>query len=413
MAVQAMKPNGHAAESARVWAPAWPWLCAAAAVLAVLAWQAATVRANYSRNWTGLFRTGAAQAVPAALQPLTVRNAHPDGYDGQFFRYLAHDPFLRPGMTAYLDSPERRARRILVPLLAWALGLGRVGAVDCAYLAVILGFIFAGVYWLARAVACQGAHPALGLLFLAVPATLVAADTMTVDVALAALTACLAWQLLSGRERWVCATLAAACLVRETGLLLAAACSFAALLEHRRGQAVARAGAALPALGWYAYVHAVIPPAIEPSHLLPLWTQPELKLGVLARALHPPRYPLLAAPVESLVRGLDSAALLSMAVVSVLGFLLLRTGLPPALRFAASAYSALLLGISNQTFWAPPYGYSRPFAPLFVLLLVAVGSAPRRRLWWCALAATLLVDLRVLAETKTQVEGVLRWLGAG
>ena len=85
--------------------------------------------------------------------------------------------------------PPLRYRRILVPALAWALALGRDSAIHAAYLAVILGFVFLGVYWLARAIESRGRHPAWGLMFVIMPASLVSMDRMTVDVALAALTA--------------------------------------------------------------------------------------------------------------------------------------------------------------------------------------------------------------------------------
>src|ERR1019366_4727173 len=90
----------------------------------------------------------------------------------QYYRFLAHDPFLRHGTATDLDTPIDRSRRILVPLLAWALAGSQQGAIDGAY----------------------------GLVFLAVPATIVGVDTMTVDITLAALTACFAWHWGSGRE---------------------------------------------------------------------------------------------------------------------------------------------------------------------------------------------------------------------
>ena len=88
-----------------------------------------------------------------------------------------------------MDDPALRYRRILVPMLAWALALGRDSGIHAAYFATILGFVFLGVYWLARAMELGGRHPAWGLMFALTPAALVSMDRMTVDVALAAFAA--------------------------------------------------------------------------------------------------------------------------------------------------------------------------------------------------------------------------------
>lgn len=191
-----------------------PWMWALVAVLLVLAWQTLTVHANYAGNWTGLFCTGRLVRAPDSLAPATWRDASSRGYDGQYYRFIAHDPFLRLGTAAYLDAPLLRSRRILVPLLAWVVAGGRQELVDIAYVLVVAAFIFGGVYWLGGLMVEQRRHAACGLLFLAVPATIVSIDRMTVDVALAALTACFAYQLTAGRERGLWFTLAAAGLVR-------------------------------------------------------------------------------------------------------------------------------------------------------------------------------------------------------
>ncbi len=390
-----------------------PWIWALFAVLAVLAWQGLTVHANYAGNWTGLFRTGWKTAVPQDLAPGTFRNLHPAGYDGQFYRFLAHDPFLRRGTAAYLDAPMLRARRILVPLLAWALAGGRPGAIDAAYVAVILASIFAGAGFLGRIMVRQGRHAAFGLLFLAVPATIVAADTMTVDVALGALTACFAYCWLSGDEpAWgLWFTLAAAGLVRETGLLLAAACILPALARRDYRRAAFWGTAALPALAWYAYLHFAIPPAGAAPAAIPPWAWPRPQLGIVMRVIDPPRYPLLGASVARIVRTLDVFSLLAMMAAAALGFLRMRTRGPAAIRAALGLQVVLLLAMTDKGFWIPPYGYCRPFAPLFVLLLAPDNAGLGRRAWLAAILVCALVDARVMAEMETQGLGVLRWLG--
>jgi hypothetical protein len=66
-----------------------------------------------------------------ALHPATFEKK---GYDGQFYAQLAIDPLLRnPQLARALDGPEYRARRILLPAIAWLLGGGQPAAAVTIY----------------------------------------------------------------------------------------------------------------------------------------------------------------------------------------------------------------------------------------------------------------------------------------
>ncbi len=384
-------------------------VCALAAMMVVLGWQALTVHANYGGNWTGLFRTGGTMAVPDNLQASTFRNRHPIGYDGQYYRFLAHDPLLRRGTAAYMDDALLRSRRILLPLTAWTLAGGQQGAIDYAYVLAVAGFIGLGTYWLALIMMREGRHAALGLLFVALPVTLVCVDSMTVDVALAALTAGFVWQILSGgRERGTWLIVAAAALVRETGLALVAAWVLEALTRRKFRQAMLRATALLPVLAWYGYLHAILPKIVE---VQPWVLRLHWDLGIMTRTLHPQSYPLLGAPVERIIQVLDSLGLAAMMAIVVIGALRIRKA-PRVLGIAFGLYVALMLAMTNPKFYDDPYTYSRCYAPIFVLVLA--GTA---RLKWQAMAIVvalcLVVDVRMLAEMKTELVGVAHWLGLG
>jgi hypothetical protein len=392
----------------RLRASSWAW--AALAVSLVLVWQGLTVRANYGGNWTGLFRTGHAAAVPPRLAPGTFRNASPFGYDGQYYRMLAHDPLLLRDAASYLDSPLLRSRRILVPLLAWALAGGRDGWVDGAYVLVVAACVFLGVYALAKTMQLYGRHAAWGLLFLVVPAVPIAVDSMTVDVAIAALTACFAYRLASGSNRGLWWILSSACLVRETGVLLAAACVLVALEKRDVRRACLWASAALPTLVWYGYLYRVLPAAALAEGFVPTWFYPHANAGILMRAVDPPRHPQLAATVQDLARALDLVALLATMLTIAAGIALLRKMRPPAIGAAFLLYLGLVLAATDKDFWNTPYGYTRPIVPVFLLPLVAAGSIQKR--WVLPAVAVLpaLVDLRILGEMQTQAMGVLRFL---
>ncbi len=382
------------------------------AALAVLAWQAATVYCNYAGNWTGLFRTGRAMPVPERIAPHTFRNAHPGGYDGQFYHFLAHDPFLLDGTAAYLDAPLLRSRRILIPLAAWLLAAGQQQFVDAAFLLLIAASIFAGVYWLARIMADRGRRPAYGLLFLLVPATVVAIDSMTVDVSLAALAAAFVYYSGLRRDRVVWLTVAAAGLVRETGLLLVLACVLPVLIRRDFRKAAFWASAAVPALAWFAYLHIAIPPAAG-GEAVPAWVFDYLQFGIVLRLLDPVSYPNLSPQVEIVVRVLDRLALLATMAVTVIGALRWARSRTSALAMALILHVALVLAMTNKYFWNSTYGYSRPITPLFVFLISGAGGQAAGWWWAASIAAAFVVDLRIFAECMTQVLGVLRWCWGG
>jgi hypothetical protein len=398
----AVEPRARSAVSGR------PAFWAAAATILVLGWQIATVHANYSGNCSGLFRTGTQISVPPGLIATTYRDASPIGYDGQFYRFLAHDPWLRQETAAYLDDPRLRSYRILVPALAWAIAGGQPQLIDDAYVLVLAAFIFVGVYWLGCLMVLQGRSAAYGLLFLAVPATLISIDRMTVDVALAALTAGLALQFARGRELWLWPILSAAALARETGLLLVAACAVAALSRREFKKALAWLSAAIPALCWYGYLHYVLPPVAAERRVIPKWAIPSFRFGALMRALDPPRYHL-PHQQEVLARGMDSLALLAMIATAGLAVWLLRHTPDPSLRLVLGLQVALLAATTSPAFWITPFGYARVFGPLFVLVLSA--GAARRGHWalTSAIAFALIVDLRLSTEIRSQVYGVIRW----
>lgn len=96
------------------------------------------------------------------------------GYDSQFYHWIAHDPWLDRGLAPFVDTPQLRWRRILVPVTAWAAALGRDQWIDAALLGQQYVWAYLGGFW-------------LGPWFLLVPAVLTSMDRLTVDLAFAAL----------------------------------------------------------------------------------------------------------------------------------------------------------------------------------------------------------------------------------
>jgi hypothetical protein len=64
------------------------------------------VQRNYGGNWTAFNCTGARFPIPPALAGENIyRFQRSNGWDGQFYHYIAHDPFLADGMRGTSTVP--------------------------------------------------------------------------------------------------------------------------------------------------------------------------------------------------------------------------------------------------------------------------------------------------------------------
>lgn len=370
------------------------------AVLLLWIWQYLTVRYNYQGNWTGLFCIRDTMPVPAFLRaerPYVFRGI--DGYDGQVFHLIAHDPWMRKGSREAIARPAFRYQRILVPALAWTIALGDDRRVDAAYIACILGFIFLGVYWTSLAAMAAGLAPAWGLLFAIAPATIVSIDRMTVDVALAALAAGFAVYCQKGFSWRVAAILVCAALTRETALPIIGAYAIYLLTRKRVAAAVLAASTALPAAAWFVYLrsqtseHSLLATFVD---WIPLY-------GLVDRVIHPHVYSLT--PLKDLAgRGLDLVALagVALALVFTARAALRKEWNPRAAATYALAIAVVFLG--NRSVWEDVYAFGRVLTPF--LLLAAIGAWPRRA--WIAALPILSIDARIGLNLAAQAAGVIR-----
>lgn len=361
-------------------------LCCALA----LGWQTLLVTWHYDGNWTALFYTGDYGRIPPELASEGIyRLPGSAGYDGQFYHYIAHDPFLNRGMDDYVDNPRLRWRRILVPFLAWTAAAGQSRWVDPAYFAVTLAWVFLGAYWLSRYCRICGHHPAWGLAFLLVPAVLVSIERMTIDTALAALTIGFALYAEAEPSWKLYPVLVLAPLARETGLLLVFAWCAWLLVRKDWKRALTYSTAIVPFLGWLAFLSARTAPDLTPwCSWLPL-------SGIITRTLHPIQY-----PVTGLWYAVAAATdyLAVFGIWTAFGFAVAALALRPRkltpMEAAAAAFAVLLAFLARPDIWTEAYAFGRTLSPLLVLLALA-GMA--RGQWW-ALAPLGLVLPRIAAQ---------------
>jgi hypothetical protein len=384
---------------------------AVAAMALFLLWQFLTIHYNRGGNWTALFQIGSNIPAPPELARGAYRFPG-NGYDGEFYRYVAHDPFMQRGYASYIDAPPLRYQRLLIPVLAFLLAAGRQPWIDRAYIAAIVLFVFLGAYWLSRWAVPSGAHPAWALAFLLVPATLISMDRMTVDVAMAAFTLAFAVYWRSGEEWKLFAVLLLACLVRETGLLLVAGICLFQLSNRRFGRALRWAFAALPMFIWYAFIRAKFG---EKAHFgMPLWLADGFSL--FARLFRPPRYPL--PPLEeAIARSADVLALAAILLAAILAIVIFLRANPRAhprgpLAFSGLLFAALVFAFSGDEYWIDVNAYARLLSPLLILTVLPAiaGQAGPRIPLWLSLLPAMAVDLRLGIEFTSAIGGVLRGL---
>jgi hypothetical protein len=367
-------------------------------MIVVILWQWITVTVNYGGNWTGIYCTGALSLPPPPelAREHIYRFADSYGYDGQFYHYMAHDPFLGRGFSAHIDAPGMRYRRILIPLMAYLVAFGQDRWIDAGYIVVVVGFAGLGTYWLSRMAQRYGYHSFVGLGFLMVPAVLVSVDRLTIDIALAA--CCVGFALYAGEPagRWkLLAVLLLASLDRETGGLLVAAAVLYYLAIRRWREAVYCAAAAIPALAWYLFA------GLHTRSNTGTLFSPALFLGLMDRFLHPYpyRFPWLVNAVASALDLLALAGIVT-AVVWTVRRALGRAWNPVTV--AACLFAALAAVMAKGEPWAEAYAFGRTLTPLLVLCALdgfSVGS-------WVPGLGMMAVVPRIGLQWAHQVLGV-------
>lgn len=118
-----------------------------------------SIRWNTRTGFTSLLRFGhdfAPTRIPA-VATLPLAEAEGSGYDGQFYAQLAVEPDpSAPPFQKALDLPRYRARRILLPWIAHALGGGDAWRTLNAYALLNVGVWIAAAWWFGRRVITDG-----------------------------------------------------------------------------------------------------------------------------------------------------------------------------------------------------------------------------------------------------------------
>ncbi len=273
-------------------------------LLVTIAWQGFYCITSTRGDPAGLFFAGDQLPLPPELQG-SFQYPRSFGYDGQEYRVIAHDPLGRKQYWKYLDDPQYRSRRILMPALAALFAAGNPGAVDLFYIGLVDVVLAFGAVCFLR-LAEEHVSPAAALaLFALIPAVVASTDRMVVDgPAVAGFFAAL-WLFQRGRWRACLVLLTLLPLVRESGLLVSAGVGLAFLMRREYRRVLWTASTALPSFGWFAFCASRTPATTSLSLLsVPVWPQVARLFQPLPRAVSP--------PLNVLLESLDLAACLCL-----------------------------------------------------------------------------------------------------
>jgi hypothetical protein len=286
------------------------------------------------------------------------------GYDGQFYYALARDPLaLAESTRAALDTPAFRAQRLLLPALAWAAsGGGQPSALDWAIpalnvLAAALLALAVAVYARARGAPAwfgAGARLLTGVFM----ATL---RDLTEPLVLTALVVAL---ICHERRRPVAwgALAAAACLGRESLVIVVAAVLAADLLRRSWRSALAGTGAILAFGAWQLWLRVHFgrfgATSSGPDTLAAPFAGPIDQIRTLDRL------GILTAP-----RGLWALAFIAVTALAAAWGLWRAVARRDELSLAFAAMLVLVV-ISGPPLWGDAFAFGRTAAPLWLLLVL-------------------------------------------
>jgi hypothetical protein len=187
------------------------------------------------------------------------------GYDGQFYAALAIDPWLRsPETVKALDAPAYRATRILVPMAAWLVTLGRPQAAIVAYQglcwALSILAVAVAAAWLRR----EGGSPWWALLLACNAGLVTAMLRTTLDGAAVFFVVAALWLARQRQHGGAVPMAAAGNLCREISCIVPLAQAVHEGTARRWKRALAYAVLPLlPVLAWQAYMRAVWHPNLR------------------------------------------------------------------------------------------------------------------------------------------------------
>jgi len=326
---------------------------------------------KFNKNITGFMVIGDYFEAPQVWNSKTLVHQGSVGYDGQFYYYIAHDPFITAHIYNHIDFPAYRYQRIMYPLCTWMLSLGLPKVIPYMMVLVNLLAILLGTYFVTVILRHFQRSPWWSLCYASFWGFLLCLlRCLPEPLAIAFLAMAVAAFL---KEKWLLMglSLSLAALTQETTLLVSLAFLFTFFQKRdfRKFPCLA-----LPFLAYglwqiYIFIHFKTFSFLggTQNFSLPFW-------GLLQKIL------LLIQTGLTLESGAELIYLaLVLVLVPIAFYQALKKKEPLTLSFAGYA---LMTAVLNQLIWVEPWSYARAtLGLLFFNLLVFTKEGRWLNLW--------------------------------
>jgi hypothetical protein len=341
---------------------------------------------KFNKNITGFMVIGDYFQAPQYWNPQTVIHKGSVGYDGQFYYYIAHDPFVLSGSYTHIDFPAYRYQRIIYPLTVWLVSFGQWALLPYMMVAVNFFSILLGTFLVIKILNHYGSSPWWSLLYPSFWGFLLCLLRCLPEPLAITFVVMAVYAWLKEKQGWQIISLSLAGLTQETTLLVAMAFWLTALHKKKYQQS---AYLILPFLSYGAWQLYLFSRFGTFSFLggtqnfgFPFW-------GLLQKIVL-----LLQAGLsyETLSELLYLAGTLVLIVVAFSQVLKRRN--PLTLSFAGYA---LMVALLNRLIWVEPWSYGRATLGLLTFNLLIFTKEKSRINLLPALLSPLILLLSLIS----------------
>jgi len=181
---------------------------------------------KFDKNITGFMVIGDYFKAPQIWTAETLIHKDSVGYDGQYYYYIAHDPFILGQSYDHIDFPAYRYQRIIYPMAAWLLSFGQPPLIPWMMVAVNLLGILLGTYFIILLLKYYGRSPWYSLFYPTFWGFLLCLLRSLPEPLAMTFVVMAAFFYLNGKTLWQTISLSLAGLTQETTLLVSMAFLF-------------------------------------------------------------------------------------------------------------------------------------------------------------------------------------------